>query len=89
MGIEEQTIAPDLVIRDVQNGVAVLTINNPPLAILSSDVRTALSSAVAFSLGDEAVDGIVITGTGSVFAAGAATSEVVEEGVVVGLHGGL
>ena len=58
----------------------MLTIDNPPLATLSSDVRTNLLSAVEAAESDPAVKGIVIAGSGHVFAAGASATEAQDDG---------
>lgn len=71
-------VAANKVRRETREGIAVLYIENPPLATLSSDVRTALLDAVQECLNDDAVTGIVIAGTGDVFAAGASASEATD-----------
>lgn len=74
MGKEEQVASAERVRRDTHGDVAVLTIENPPLATLTPEVRQALYSALEAVEADEAVAGVVITGIGNVFASGAAAS---------------
>ncbi|MHA1567742.1 MAG: 3-hydroxyacyl-CoA dehydrogenase NAD-binding domain-containing protein [Alphaproteobacteria bacterium] len=52
-------------------GIAVLTIDNPPVNALSGTVRQGLIDRVGQAAGDEAVSGIVIIGGGRAFIAGA------------------
>lgn len=80
MGKEEQAITASKVRRDLRGDVVVLAIDNPPLATLSSDVRTNLLSAIEAADAEPAIRSIIITGTGSVFAAGASASEARDEG---------
>lgn len=56
---------------DRQGGIAVLIIDNPPVNALSGAVRQGLIDRVAQAEADEAVSGIVITGSGRAFIAGA------------------
>ena len=56
---------------EVRDGVALLTIDNPPVNPMSSGVRFYLSEHLARALADDAVEGIVITGKGRAFIAGA------------------
>ena len=56
---------------EVRDGVALLTIDNPPVNPLSSGVRFYLSKHLETALGDDAVKAIVITGKGRAFIAGA------------------
>jgi 3-hydroxyacyl-CoA dehydrogenase len=62
---------PDLVHAAVHDGIAVLTITNPPVNALSGAVWEAIDQAVARAAGDPAVRAIVLTGAGSTFVAGA------------------
>jgi 3-hydroxyacyl-CoA dehydrogenase len=59
----------------VANGVAVLTVNHPPVNALSLVVREGLMSGIQRALADDAVRAIVIKGGGSTFIAGADISE--------------
>ncbi len=56
---------------EVRDGVAVLTIDNPPVNPLSSGVRFHLSRHMATALADDAVAAVVVTGKGRAFIAGA------------------
>lgn len=51
--------------------VAVVTLDNPPVNGLGSAVRAGLEAAFTQLLSDESVTGIVITGSGRMFSAGA------------------
>ena len=75
MGKEEQVTPADKVRRELRAGVAVVTIDNPPLATLTAEVRTGLLREFQAALVDEAARAIVIVGSGAVFAAGASASE--------------
>src|SRR5262245_10719550 len=56
---------------EVVERVAVLTIDNPPVNALSTEVWTGIDEGVARGLADGDVDAIVITGAGTTFVAGA------------------
>jgi 3-hydroxyacyl-CoA dehydrogenase len=56
---------------EVRDGVALLTIDNPPVNPLSSGVRFYLSKHLETALADAAVKAIVVTGKGRAFIAGA------------------
>src|SRR5262245_4396496 len=56
---------------EVVERVAVLTIDNPPVNALSTEVWTGIDEGVARGLADGDVDAIVITGAGPTFVAGA------------------
>ena len=56
---------------DVRDGVALLTIDNPPVNPLSSGVRFYLSQHMETALADDSVKAVVITGKGRAFIAGA------------------
>jgi 3-hydroxyacyl-CoA dehydrogenase len=60
-----------LVRYEVIERVAVLTIDNPPVNALSTDVWAGVDEGVARAAADETVDAIVITGAGTTFVAGA------------------
>ena len=60
-----------LVTTSVQDGIAVVMINNPPVNALSQEVADGLDAAVARAQADPAVRGIVIAGAGRTFVAGA------------------
>src|SRR6185295_4304084 len=61
----------DLIHYRVQDGVAVLTIDNPPVNALSPAVWTAIDEAVARANADAAAQAIVLIGAGTTFIAGA------------------
>ena len=56
---------------EVRDGVALLTIDNPPVNPLSSGVRFYMSQHLETALGDDDVEAVVITGKGRAFIAGA------------------
>jgi 3-hydroxyacyl-CoA dehydrogenase len=60
-----------LVTSTVQDGIAVITIDNPPVNALSQEVADGIDAAVARAQADAAVRGIVIAGAGRTFVAGA------------------
>jgi 3-hydroxyacyl-CoA dehydrogenase len=62
---------PDLVRSQLLDGVAVLTIDNPPVNALSAGVWAAIDAAVGKAAADPAVQAIVLIGAGSTFVAGA------------------
>ena len=55
----------------VENGVAVVTVDSPPVNALSVDVRNGLAEAFGKLLGDAAVQAIVLICAGRTFIAGA------------------
>src|SRR5262249_1577372 len=61
----------DLVRYDVNDRVAVITIDNPPVNALSPAVWTGIDEAVARANADASVDAIVLIGAGTTFIAGA------------------
>jgi 3-hydroxyacyl-CoA dehydrogenase len=75
-----------LVSTSIQNEIAVVTINNPPVNALSQEVADGLDSSVARAQGDPAVRGIVIAGAGRTFVAGADINAL--EGLAWGEGGG-
>jgi 3-hydroxyacyl-CoA dehydrogenase len=60
-----------LVTMAVEDGVAVITINNPPVNALNAEVRDGISAAVETANADPAVRAIVLIGAGRNFIAGA------------------
>jgi 3-hydroxyacyl-CoA dehydrogenase len=62
---------PDLVRSQLQDGVAVLTIDNPPVNALAPGVWAGIDAEVARAAADPAVQAIVLIGAGSTFVAGA------------------
>jgi 3-hydroxyacyl-CoA dehydrogenase len=61
----------DLVRYEVRDGVAVLTIDNPPVNALSPAVWEAIDQGVPRAVGDRAAEAIVLIGAGTTFIAGA------------------
>ncbi len=61
----------NLVTSTIQNDIAVITIDNPPVNALSQEVADGIDAAVAQAQRDPAVRGIVIAGAGRTFVAGA------------------
>jgi enoyl-CoA hydratase/3-hydroxyacyl-CoA dehydrogenase len=57
-------------------GVAVLTLDNPPVNALSSELLEALAARVRDALGDPSVRAIVVAGSGGSFVAGADISRL-------------
>ena len=60
---------------EVQDGIALLTIDNPPVNPLSSGVRKGLDDGLTQATEDDSVNAIVLTGAGRAFIAGADISE--------------
>lgn len=60
---------------EIQNNIAVLTIDNPPVNALSQHVRQGLVEAIAKINADENIQGVVITGAGRIFIGGADIKE--------------
>jgi 3-hydroxyacyl-CoA dehydrogenase len=71
---------------EVEDGVAVLTLDNPPVNALSQGVRQGLKEGVARALADDAAHSIVIHCKGSTFIAGADITEFSSGLVEPGLH---
>jgi 3-hydroxyacyl-CoA dehydrogenase len=61
----------ELVHYDIIDGVAVLTIENPPVNALSAAVWDAIGVAVARARADRSAEAIVLAGAGTTFIAGA------------------
>jgi len=61
----------DLLRYDITAGVAVITIDNPPVNALSPAVWEGLDEAVARANADAAADAVVLIGAGSTLIAGA------------------
>src|SRR5262245_7341735 len=76
----------NLVTSTTNNEIAVITINNPPVNALSQEVADGIDSLVARAQADPAVRGIVITGAGRTFVAGADINAL--EGLAWGEGGG-
>ncbi len=71
---------------EVEDGVAVLTLDNPPVNALSQGVRQGLKEGVARALADDAALSIVIHCKGGTFIAGADITEFSSGLVEPGLH---
>lgn len=63
---------------EMQDGVAVLTMNNPPVNQLSEHFVIELADAITSAFEDETVKALVLTGTGQNFVAGADITQVKE-----------
>jgi 3-hydroxyacyl-CoA dehydrogenase len=61
----------DLVLYSAGEGIAVVTINNPPVNALSPGVPEGIEAAAARAAADPAVEAIVVIGAGRTFIAGA------------------
>ena len=61
----------DLVGLTVQDGIGIITVNNPPVNALSAGVRDGLSSALKAALANDAIKALVLIGAGRSFIAGA------------------
>ena len=59
----------------IQDNIAILEVDNPPVNPLSSGVRAGLSEYIQKANKDDAVKGIILTGAGRSFIAGADISE--------------
>ena len=68
----------ELVELRTTDGVAVVTINNPPVNALSSDVAAGISRAVAQIESDPGIEAVVFIGGGRTFVAGADIKEFAE-----------
>src|SRR6187551_3310500 len=62
---------PEFVRYEVEDRVAVLTIDNPPVNALGAGVWEAIDEGIVRANGDAAVDAIVLIGAGNTFIAGA------------------
>jgi 3-hydroxyacyl-CoA dehydrogenase len=76
-----------MVSYDIEDGVAVLTLDNPPVNALSQGVRQGLKDGVAMALADAAAQAILIHCKGSTFIAGADITEFASGPAEPGLHG--
>jgi 3-hydroxyacyl-CoA dehydrogenase len=62
---------PEFVHYTIEDGVAVLTIDNPPVNALGEGVWEAIDAAVARAIADRSAGAIVLIGAGTTFVAGA------------------
>ena len=69
MTAETETVVVET--RDRPDGVRVVTLNNPPVNAISSDMRRQLRDAMLAIDADASVKGVVVTGAGRAFIAGA------------------
>ena len=63
------------VLYNVKDGIAILTVDNPPVNPLSDGVRTGLFESLVKAEEDSSVSGVILTGNGRAFIAGADISE--------------
>ena len=63
------------VLYDIKDGIAVLTVDNPPVNPLSDGVRAGLYDCLVRAEDDSSVIGVVLTGKGRAFIGGADISE--------------
>ncbi|MGD9290902.1 MAG: 3-hydroxyacyl-CoA dehydrogenase NAD-binding domain-containing protein, partial [Desulfobacterales bacterium] len=61
---------------EIKDGVAVFIMNNPPVNQLSGQFRADLAQAFGEAYSDDAVQGVVLTGKGKNFIAGADITEI-------------
>ena len=65
----------DAVGMDIEHGIALLTVNNPPVNALSISVREGIFNGLKKAFDDDSVSGIVVICEGRTFIAGADISE--------------
>ena len=70
-----RNILKGTVLYEVKDNVALLTVDNPPVNPLSDGVRTGLYESLTKAEEDDSVVGVVLTGNGRAFIAGADISE--------------
>lgn len=63
----------------IENGIAVLTIDNPPMNALNHVVLGDMRSAIKELLDNDAVRVVIVTGAGKAFVAGADINEIKEQ----------
>ena len=63
------------VLYDIKDGIAILTVDNPPVNPLSDGVRAGLYECLVRAEEDSSVNGLVLTGKGRAFIGGADISE--------------
>jgi 3-hydroxyacyl-CoA dehydrogenase len=68
-------MAEQVVSKRVEDGIAILTVNNPPVNALSQAVRQGLKNAMADIASDASVKAAVVIGAGNGFIAGADVRE--------------
>jgi enoyl-CoA hydratase len=61
---DEEAMSADLILCRIEDGVAVLTLDNPPLNLVTLELTRALDRALERLAGDPAVRALVLTGAG-------------------------
>ena len=69
----------DAVLLEKRDGIAILSLNNPPVNGLSFAVRAGLAEQLDAAAADDSVKALVITGAGRMFSSGADISEFGKE----------
>src|SRR6185295_14889421 len=64
-------VRPDPVRYEVRDGVAIITVDNPPVNALSPGVPRGIEDGFARAAADPAVKAVVLIGAGTTFIAGA------------------
>jgi 3-hydroxyacyl-CoA dehydrogenase len=75
----------DVVLTDIVDGIAVITVDSPPVNTLSNKVRSGLEAAFDFAINSDA-DAVVLICAGKTFIAGAEISELGQQSDAIGLH---
>ena len=75
MGMEDKLAPAERVQSETRDGVALLTICNPPTGALSADVRSGLFNSLNKAAQDDTIKAVVITGSDAIFATGAGVQE--------------
>ena len=81
MGREEQVAPAGKVRSERRDDVLVITIDNPPTATLSGEVRQRLWSEIEAGDADASISAMIITGGDTIFATGAGLQEEAESDV--------
>lgn len=76
----------DMTDYSIEDGIAVITIDNPPVNALSQGVRQGLKDGIAKALSDDSVTAILIHCAGRTFIAGADITEFGSGPLEPGLH---
>ena len=74
------------VLYDIKDGIAILTVDNPPVNPLSDGVRAGLYECLVKAEEDSSVKGLVLTGKGRAFIGGADISEFGGNGEGISLN---
>lgn len=75
MGKEDTMTPSEKVQSEQRDTVAIVTICNPPTGALSADVRAGIAEKLKAAAQDDSIHGVVITGSGGIFATGAGVQE--------------